>query len=395
MITSEFQLKKINEFIIDAKQLKNKTNEIIESIDISLSTQMWGDAVDTFFQRVISYYPLDFDHIKLTVNRDMLITLHISEYTNRYLTLLDIFIENLEKKKEEIKMELSNSAKSKEGIKDIEGFKSTIQKEKGLNMSKEIFISHSSKNRDIIDELVGFMQNTLNITKDKIFCSSYSGTLKYGEAFIPQIKDNIIGCKLVILLVSTEFLSSPFCMAELGAVWALNQNIFPIIIPPVTIEQYNQTPLMGIQALSLTDSNVANTLIKKMVGCGLVDLDNITFGDFSDFNKKINEITMFLKQDSEGYYITKIKDVRKVPDDYKCYLIEGLLKIDSCPVNGETHWLFFNSGEFGELRRGDMIRFKPKDKGMPAPLRDFSDVKNTRNIYVSKLEVLNSTTTNI
>ena len=73
---------------------------------------------------------------------------------------------------------------------------------------------------------------------------------------------------------------------RIGCCLGFESEYVPIIIPPVIIEQYNQTPLMGIQALSLTDSNVANTLIKRMVGCGLVDLDNITFGDFSDFNKK-------------------------------------------------------------------------------------------------------------
>ena len=82
--------------------------------------------------------------------------------------------------------------------------------------------------------------------------------------------------------------------------------------------------------------------------------------------------------------IAKIADIRNVPHDFKCYKIQGLLNLDEKLLNGETHWIFYRTGMYEELKIGDIIRFKVSQ----TEIRQFRDLTNARNIYPDTLEVL-------
>jgi hypothetical protein len=55
-----------------------------------------------------------------------------------------------------------------------------------------------------------------------------------GSDFIAYIRDQLTNTALVVQMITPEFLSSAFCMCELGAVWASDQDAFPILVPPAT-----------------------------------------------------------------------------------------------------------------------------------------------------------------
>ena len=96
----------------------------------------------------------------------------------------------------------------------------------------------------------------------------------------------------------------------------------------------------------------------------------------------------FISPDEDGYYHTKIKQVRKnVPDQYRCYCIDGLIRNQEPPKKDESHWIFYPTGCFPDLHENDHIKFKLKEV---KELRHFSDKKNTRNIYISDLQFLKS-----
>lgn len=116
---------------------------------------------------------------------------------------------------------------------------------------EKIFISHSSKDKELVLSFVNFLRLGLNLRRDEIFCSSLSGCLPTGKEFIPAIKNVIQNCGVTILLITDNFLKSQFCLAEMGAVWALGQTIFPLLVPPITHEDISETPLSKIQTLCL------------------------------------------------------------------------------------------------------------------------------------------------
>ncbi|NKW95873.1 toll/interleukin-1 receptor domain-containing protein [Bacillus toyonensis] len=117
----------------------------------------------------------------------------------------------------------------------------------------DFFISHSTKDHELVDQLITFLQLALKIDRDTIYCTSAEGTknIGYGENFIENIKEHVTDTKMVICIFTPNYFKSEFCLAELGAAWILNTNVFPIIIPPTHYSILGKTPL-GAAMQSLT-----------------------------------------------------------------------------------------------------------------------------------------------
>ena len=115
----------------------------------------------------------------------------------------------------------------------------------------KIFISHSSKYAGLVDRFSEFLQMGMNLHQNDIFCTSMQGTLPTGEDFITAIKNSMAECKATIFLLTEAYMDSPFCLAELGAAWALGQTIFPLVVPPLTFDDIRRTPISGRQCLKL------------------------------------------------------------------------------------------------------------------------------------------------
>ncbi len=115
----------------------------------------------------------------------------------------------------------------------------------------KIFISHSSKDAVLVERFSEFLQMGMNLHQNDIFCTSMQGTLPTGEDFITAIKNSMAECKATIFLLTEAYMDSPFCLAELGAAWALGQTIFPLVVPPLTFDDIRRTPISGRQCLKL------------------------------------------------------------------------------------------------------------------------------------------------
>ncbi|EKS6739482.1 toll/interleukin-1 receptor domain-containing protein [Enterobacter kobei] len=101
-------------------------------------------------------------------------------------------------------------------------------------MSKQIFISHAVNDKALADAFVDLLQTGLNLRSDDVFCSSLEGLgIPAGENFIDHIKDQIQAPKLVVAIISRNYLSSQFCMCELGAAWAMSHKLLPLLVPPL------------------------------------------------------------------------------------------------------------------------------------------------------------------
>ena len=87
----------------------------------------------------------------------------------------------------------------------------------------------------------------------------------------------------------------------------------------------------------------------------------------------------------EWYHATIVAQRRNIRNEFRCYQLDKLIyRPDSKPVEGETHWLFYKAGEFSDLKIGDRVRFQVNKIN---ELRHWSDIQNTRNIYISELFV--------
>lgn len=132
-------------------------------------------------------------------------------------------------------------------------------------MSKEIFISHASADKPLVDGFVNFIRLGMDISNREIYCITYNkGEIPSGDSFTEHIKENINNAKIVILLITPNFLHSNFCMAELGAAWAMGKKIIPIIVPPLKFDALEDTPLKARQGIRVETIDIFADELKQV-----------------------------------------------------------------------------------------------------------------------------------
>ncbi len=126
-------------------------------------------------------------------------------------------------------------------------------------MPKKIFISHAHDDSELAKAIVNLLATGLNITRKDIFCTSLKGAgIPAGEDFLSYIRDELKQAKVIILLLTENYFTSPFCIAESGASWVLQEGeeckIIPIVVPPISRSKL-KTTLAVSQSRNISDSD--------------------------------------------------------------------------------------------------------------------------------------------
>ena len=163
---------------------------------------------------------------------------------------------------------------------------------------KNIFISHSSKNKDIAEQLCAFL-NALGIINSRIFCSSVVGQgVNNGEKLNDAIAKAIHKSKVLIYIISRDFVDSSYCMEELGAGWFLSQNnratCFYLKLPDVELYELSGFVNSKIDKFSFLDEQHQGEL-------GLF-AENL----FGKLNKKLPKHSYLLNAENTFFSATKI-----------------------------------------------------------------------------------------
>lgn len=92
--------------------------------------------------------------------------------------------------------------------------------------AKKIFISHSSKDKTIVEAFTNLLRLGANISHDDIFCTSIEEMkIKNGEDIRLHIQNNVNFADFAILLISPNYKQSEICLNEMGAVWAVDKKV--------------------------------------------------------------------------------------------------------------------------------------------------------------------------
>lgn len=107
-----------------------------------------------------------------------------------------------------------------------------------VKIKSKVFISHSSKDADIIKYFkTHILIAGLGLTDDDIVCTSFEETGIAVGANIPQyIEDNIANAKIVLCMISQNYKRSEICQNEVGAAWALKKEIIQVVLPDCTFD---------------------------------------------------------------------------------------------------------------------------------------------------------------
>lgn len=127
-------------------------------------------------------------------------------------------------------------------------------------MSKSVFISHAAKDKKLVAAIVDLLESGIGVPEKEIFCSSLTGYgIPTGENFVTYIKNQIQKPKCVILLITPSYFGSNFCLAELGAAWAMSHKTFPILVEPIGYSDVKDV-LLGTQVAKIDDDIKYNEL---------------------------------------------------------------------------------------------------------------------------------------
>lgn len=105
--------------------------------------------------------------------------------------------------------------------------------EKATNGS--IFISHSSKDKAIVEEFVDeILQLGMGIDAERISCTSIEEMgIPNGTKMREWIQEKVVDCKVAFLMISPNYKKSEICLNEMGAVWALEKDVKILLLPGI------------------------------------------------------------------------------------------------------------------------------------------------------------------
>ncbi len=100
-----------------------------------------------------------------------------------------------------------------------------IQKEKeNTKKNSRIFLSYTRADKEYADKLHRILSRRFNF---RVFTTE---ALSAGENWKSKLKTEISSCDIFVVLLSSNSVHSGWVLSELGAAWAINKVIIPVII---------------------------------------------------------------------------------------------------------------------------------------------------------------------
>ena len=97
-------------------------------------------------------------------------------------------------------------------------------------MTIKIFISHASRDRDLVKCFVQALETSVVLADDEIRCSSLPGyRLRSGSHTSSALRSEISQAELIIGILTPDSLESGWVMFELGAGWGANKWVVPVV----------------------------------------------------------------------------------------------------------------------------------------------------------------------
>lgn len=163
---------------------------------------------------------------------------------------------------------------------------------------KKIFISHSTLDKEVVDIFIDkILVLGMNLEVKDIVCTSREDTgVKSGEDIRDFIKEYITNCNYVLFMISENYKKSEICLNEMGAAWATNRNVKPIVFPNIGFESIGW--LYNIKrGIKLDDSAALDSLYEEISEIcetkSRVSTWNKQKTEFIDFlSKKYNQETL-------------------------------------------------------------------------------------------------------
>jgi hypothetical protein len=143
----------------------------------------------------------------------------------------------------------------------------------GLTMAKsrshitpvlKLFVSHSSKDTELVKLLISLLRSALNLKTTEIRCTSVDGyRLSGGANTMDDLRREVHDAQAFIGVISPASLDSLYVAFELGARWGAHKHLLPILVPGADPKMLSG-PLAGINALRCDRAGQLHQLIDDL-----------------------------------------------------------------------------------------------------------------------------------
>ncbi len=123
----------------------------------------------------------------------------------------------------------------------------------------DVFVSHSSQDKPLLDAFARMLSQGCGLANHRIFYSSNSDLGVYpGEEINRSVRNNLQHCQITISVVTPHYIHSPYCLAEAGAIWALEKKSLIFVCPPLSLSDV-KPPVDQHRTLNLTSARDLDT----------------------------------------------------------------------------------------------------------------------------------------
>jgi TIR domain len=134
--------------------------------------------------------------------------------------------------------------------------------------SVKIFIGHSSEDKEIASLVVEVLEASANLPHGTVRCTSLPGyELEIGAHADNVIRENLRACQVFVGLITESSLRSHYVLMEMGAAWAYEKFVCPLLSSDVSFGQL-PAQFRGVHAIRMQDSpgvtNFATTVARKL-----------------------------------------------------------------------------------------------------------------------------------
>ena len=171
--------------------------------------------------------------------------------------------------------------------------------DEGSDDSPSVFISHSSKDKDIVKLFIdNILKKGLGLRDEQIACTSFEATgVEPGDSIPNYIKRNIKDSKICLAMVSKNYKASEVCMNEVGAAWALNNPPIQIVLPGTEFHELGWL-LNTNKASKINDIDCLDALGEKL--CSSIGILTPTPKHWNPSSRDFLEALQILLKDQEG-----------------------------------------------------------------------------------------------
>lgn len=128
----------------------------------------------------------------------------------------------------------------------------------------DVFISHSSQDQALAGRVVDLLRSALNLRADVIRCTSVDGyRLPVGADSDEQLREEVLGARAFVGILSSMSLASAYVLFELGARWGVKKHLAPLLAHGLTANTL-RGPIAGLNALSCEFAGQLHQLVQDL-----------------------------------------------------------------------------------------------------------------------------------